>query len=334
MATSKEQSLDERQRLLAMREYLGVRAIPQDESFDQEIVTAAVRKVRPIIATHSSSTGEQIIAAIANNIGICFEDVRNAADIAALEKKYLFEQKELGFGQLAQELTDPTVDALLFQRMNASKHGEGWVAVLNLQQTESRAYWSRPHEILHRLAEPPQGRLPFFRHRACQSRVEGIIDLGAAELAFPEDVFGRLVRNSGAKELTWDLVDALKQRFAPTASMQSAYKAFLRFWPRPAYQLRATIRGRRNNPSDGVALRIDVDGFSDSAGSSGIRFFANMRVPRTSPISLAYDSSRDIVGVEDLHSWETSSGYRLPSRRALTAATRRGNSVYALVSLL
>jgi hypothetical protein len=334
MGKSKEQLLDERQRLLAMREYLGVRAIPQDESFDDEIVATAIKKVQPILTEHSSSTGEEIIAAIAADVGIRFEDVRTADDIAQLERKYLVEQKELGFGRLARELADPSVDALLFQRMRAGRSGEGWVAVLNLQQTEARAYWSRSHEIVHRLAEPPQGRLPFYRHRTSASRVESIIDKGASELAFPDSTFGHMVRSSAAGDLTWGLVDGMRNAYAPTSSMQSAHKAFLRFWPHPAFVLRAALNGRLHHSQEDVALRIEVEAASPSARESGIQFFRNMRVPPTSPIAIAYDLSRDIAEVEHLDAWRTSSGYRLPSRRALTVATRRGNFVYGLVSLL
>jgi hypothetical protein len=84
---------------------------------------------------------------------------------------------------LAHELSDRNVDALLFQRMHAAGDAQDrWVAVLNLTATQARAYWSRPHELIHRLAEPPQRRLPFYRHRTdSQNRLERIIDFGAAD---------------------------------------------------------------------------------------------------------------------------------------------------------
>jgi hypothetical protein len=156
--------------------------MPDDTSFEREVINTCVRQVQPIIDAHVDKTGEEINAAIAKHLGIQFEEVRTQADIHTLERKYLHEQRELGFGQLADELADESVDALLFERMHAAPDApDRWVAVLNVQQTQARAYWSRPHEILRRLAEPPQQRTKFFRHRADgENRLERMIDLGAA----------------------------------------------------------------------------------------------------------------------------------------------------------
>lgn len=336
MTPSNEKQLDERHRLLAMREYLRVHASPDDKNFESEVVAACVKKVQPLIDAHKDCTGELIVGAIAKDQGIRFEEVKTAADIEHLTQKYLVEQKELGFGLLAQELADPSVDALLFQRLHASGEApDRWVAVINSQETESRAYWSRPHEIVHRLAEPPQRRLPFFRHRTDHgNRVERIIDLGAAELAFPRSVFGQLVQNVAHRDLTWDLVQAIRKQFAPTASFQSAAKAFIHYWPHPVFLLTAEVRGRVSQPSKDVALRVDIDGFSTSAAFSGVRFFPNMRVPESSPIFQTYQSAQPITDYENLGKWTTSGGSSLSSRRALTSGIRLGSVVYGLVSLM
>src|SRR5262249_9641779 len=153
------------------------------------------------------------------------------------------------------------------------------------QQTQARAYWSRPHEILHRLAEPPQQRMKFFRHRTDgENRLERMIDLGAAELAFPASVYGARVAQVGYRELTWDLVKLVQHQFARTSSLLSAAKAFVRFWPQPAFLLTATLRPRKQHPHEAHSLRIQVEGFNTSAEKSGVRFIPNMRVPPTSPI--------------------------------------------------
>lgn len=318
-----------------MREYLRVRALPEGKNFDGEVVDACVKKVEPVIAAHEDCKGEVIVAAIAKQLGVRFEEVKTAADIDLLEKKYLVEQRELGFGRLAHELADPSVDALLFQRMHADQDApDRWVAVINLQETESRGYWSRPHEIIHRLAEPPQRRLPFFRHRTdSENRIERIVDLGAAELAFPPSVFGRLVQRVTHRELTWDLVEAVRQQFAPTSSVLAAAKAFLRSWPQPAFLLVARLRGRQQRPSVDVALRIDIEGFNPSAERSSVRFFPNMRVPETSPIWQTHESMQSVTEYENLATWSTSRGDSLPPCRALTSGLRLGSVVYGLVSL-
>jgi hypothetical protein len=335
MGKTNEQRLDEEQRLLAVREYLGVRAKPQDANFDREVVEAAIAKVRPLIEARADYTGEEISAAIAGHLSVHFEEVRSSADIVALEQKYLVERRELGFGLLAHELADPSVDALLFQRMHAAPNDpDHWVAVMNLQETEARGYWNRAHEMVHRLAEPPQKRLAFFRHRTDQgNRIERIIDLGAAELAFPKEAFGLRVQVASREPLTWDLVQSLRQEFAPTASLQSAAKAVIRYWPKPVFLLKAASRGRRGKPHIDVALRVDVEDFNAAATRKGIRFFPNMRVPVTSPIRFSYESARSLTGYEDLGQWITSTAQTLPVCQALTSSLYRSSYVYGLVSL-
>lgn len=336
MGGSKEKSLDDQQRLLAMREYLGVRVRPEDPAFESEVVSASVLKVQPVVNAYAHCTGEVIVAAIAEELGVRFEEVRSTTDIQLLEQKYLVDQKELGFGRLAEELSDPTVDALLFQRMHAARDApDRWVAVLNLQETQARAYWSRPHEIIHRLAEPPQRRLPFFRHRTdAQNRLERIIDLGAAELAFPRVAFGRRVESMTNRELTWDLVKGARLDFAATSSLLSAAKAFLKFWPHPAFLLKATLRGRKGDPQTDVALRVDVEGFSPGAQNASVRFFPNMRVPITSSIYHTFQTGRDITDVESLAGWVTSRGARLPDRPAVVSGLHLGKVIYGIVALI
>jgi hypothetical protein len=52
-----------------------------------------------------------------------------------------------------------------------------WVAVLNLRETIRRGYWSRTHDLIHRIAEPRQFRPPFYRHRPDKTNpLESLID--------------------------------------------------------------------------------------------------------------------------------------------------------------
>src|SRR5262249_32713495 len=127
-----------------MREHLHVRTSVDDPSFAEDVVAMCVRQVQPIIDAHADRTGEEINAAIAKHLGVQFEEVRTVDDIDRLEQKYLVEKREIGFAQLADELADKTVDALLFERIHATPDApDRWVAILNVQETEARAYWSR-----------------------------------------------------------------------------------------------------------------------------------------------------------------------------------------------
>ena len=108
----------------------------------------------------------------------------------------------------------------------------------------------------------------------------------------------------------------------------------MRFWPNPAFLLQATIRGRRSRPNVDVALRIDVEGYSQSAVRSGVQFFSNMRVPPSSPIFHTSETHRDISHSESFGQWVTSRGGKLRDQQALTCAVHLGRVIYGIVSLI
>jgi hypothetical protein len=177
--------------------------------------------------------------------------------------------------------------------------------------------------------------MKFFRHRADgENRLERMIDLGAAELAFPATVYGARVAEVGHRDPTWDLVKLLQHQFAHTSSLLSAAKAFVRFWPQPVFLLTAALRPSKQRPLEAPALRIHIEGFNASAEKSGVHFIHNMRVPLTSPISLTYTSSLELSAFENLGNWTTRGGTQLPNRRALTSSVRLGSIAYAIVSLV
>jgi hypothetical protein len=331
---SKERFLDQEQRLLAIREHLRVKARPESKDFEEEVASACVDKVRPIIERNVREKGESIIQAIASSLGVQFEEVTTTDDIKRVEQKYLVEQRELGFAVLERELQRADVDALLFQRMHAHANAsDRWVAVLNLQASRSRGYWSRPHELVHRIAEPPQGRLPFFRHKAdYENKLERLIDLGAEGLAFPKLAFAPIVAQYSGRPLTWSTIKQIGTTFAPTASLQSVAKAVLNYWPGPTILLIGAMRARRGDPQGPRDLRVSIDGFSSAGRGCGVLFFDNMRVPVTSPLMDAFRVQGEATDFELLASWQTSGGKRLPSRRALTSAIRVQDRAYALIS--
>ena len=290
-------------------------------------------RVDTLVNGSRARTGEDILGHVAAQLQVRFEEVRGDADIAALEKKYLHEQREIGFGQLEIELNDPGVDAILFKRMHASDYADDrWVAVLNLREGEWRAYWSRAHELIHRIAEPPQYRLPFHRHRDDKAdRLESLIDKTAAELAFYPTLFRPIVDCISTDTLSWELVDRVRELYAPSASRHATANAVLRFWPHPAFLLKARIAGRKRRPSVDRALRIKLMGFS-SGPPNTLFFYPNMRVPSGSLVQHCFQSGAYTLGYEKLGNWTTSSGKALPDVRAFVSVYRWRDAVFALIS--
>jgi len=334
MADPTHKDLEQRNRLARIREHLDLRTSIDSPAFESNVIDACRERIDAMLEGMQLGSGEEVLAHVAAHLQVRFEEVHDDRDLEELEKKYLREQREIGFAQLSMEFEKPNVDALLFERLNADPEAaDKWVAVLNLQETTSRGYWSRSHELIHRLAEPPQYNLRFYRHRNDkQNRLESLIDKGAAELAFYTGLFAPTVDSLRNSPLTWELVEIIRSRYAPSSSRRAAIHAVLRHWPRPAFLLAARMAGRRGRPKTDVALRIQIQGFSPTARGS-VFFFDNMRVPHSSPIWHCFESGESLSAFEQLGLWTTSQGKRLPDVRVLTSAYRWGDEVSALVSL-
>ncbi len=325
-------SLEHIHRLDAIREYMDVKAKVNDPDFETEVIVASKRKLENNYNNSAMvDNGEHFISNIASNLNIAFEEIRTPEDVTYLQNKYL-KQNELGFGQLELELQVPNVDALLFKRQHKPNH---YVAVLNLQDTEARVYWNKAHEVSHRLIEPPQKEL-FHRHRTNQkNRVEHIVDLVAAEIAYYTPLFRPIVDRYVNKPLTWDVVEEIQKSFSPTSSLIAVTKAIIKHWPAPVFLIESKLRGRKNNNLQDQALRAAVTDRNVSANNSNIFFFPNMRVPESSSIHYSFMTASRQDAIENLSNWVTSRGDKLLSRKTFTSARPYGQQgTLALISLV
>jgi hypothetical protein len=321
-------SPEDKHRLHEIRSYLDVRAKISDSDFESEVVARSASKLADIHKSISSKDGENFILDVAKNLNVAFEEIHSPEDVTNIRDKYL-RQKELGLGQLELELRNPNVDALLFKRQQKPNH---YIAILNLQETSSRAYWNRAHETSHRLIEPPQREL-FHRHRANQKNsVERIVDLVAAEIAFYRPIFGPIVENYSNTVLSWDVVEKIRYSYASTSSLMAVTKAIIKQWPTPIFLIEAEFRGRKSNDLMDRALRTSVIDKNVHAKNTGIFFYPNMRPSLLSPIHRAFDCGMPQDDKEDLSKWITSTGCSVSSRNSFTSARLYGKNVLALVS--
>ena len=133
--------------------------------------------------------------------------------------------------------------------------------------------------------------------------------------------------------MDFNVVEAIRANYAPTASLLATIKAVVKHWPRPAAALTAEFRGRINAPGTDEALRVTVQGYSDTANLTGLAFFPNMRVPLGTPIELAHRTGTAQDEAERLGDWSTSTGNYLTPVDVYTSARRLGRQVYAVVSV-
>lgn len=323
-------------RLDAIAKHLKLKIRYPADGFTESVIEACLERIAPVVDKLLPCSGEQIALGLGKHLHLTFEEVRGPADVDDLLTRYLKGKKEIGFAQVPDQLALPDVDALLFERMHAQERDpDRWVAVLNLQDSDSRGYWSRHHELAHRIAEPPQGILPFKRHQIeASSPVEALMDAIAAEFGYYEPAFRPLVELCARRSrLTFDAADFLHRQFAPTASLLATMKAIVKYWPQPAAALVAEYRGRMGAPHLDQALRVTPQGYNTAAIEHGLQFtFKNMRVPQGSPIDVAYRTGLEQDEFEHLGHWSTSRGKCLAPLNVHTAARRIGKRVYALIS--
>ena len=327
-------TMQEMLRLDAIATHLGIATRYGDDSFFEEATEASLTLLEPILSPQSLQTGEEVVERLARHFSVKFEEVYGPQDVINLETKYLKRQKELGFAQLRQEISNPEVDALLFRRMHASEgEPDRWVAVLNLQNSNAKSYWNKNHELTHRFGEPQQRMLPFRRHRnETTSPVERLIDHIAADVAFYPPVFRPLVIKAAKKSrLSLNTAEGVRMQYAPSSSVLSSLKAVVKHWPTAAVVISACLRGRLSDPKSDRALRVTLQGWSKKAPAAGLNFFRNMRVPRTSPVYEAYAQYDCAEGSERLSSWTTSTGDALEAVDVYTSARRFGDTVYAVL---
>ncbi|MBX3450783.1 MAG: hypothetical protein KF777_14550 [Planctomycetaceae bacterium] len=331
----RQPTTQELMRLDAIAKHLKIKSRYPADSFTAAVIDTCLDRIAPVVEKLLPCSGEQIALGLGEHLHLTFEEVRGPADVTDLLKRYLQGKKEIGFAQVPEQLTQPGVDALLFERMHAQEQDpDRWVAVLNLQDSDAKGYWNRFHELSHRIAEPPQGILPFKRHQIEASNpVETLMDAIAAEFGFYEPAFRPLVEQRAQRSrLTFSVVEYLRRQFAPTASLLSTMKAVVKFWPQPAAVLVSEFRGRVGAPHLDQALRVTPQGHNGAASNSGLKFIFNMRVPQGSPIDLAFQTGVEQNELERLGNWTTSQGKRLASLNVHTSARRIGKRVYSLIS--
>ena len=323
-------------------------------NFEDMIVQHCLTRLRAWVAVHGTpSTLSDLAKGFAASLDLRITEVRTEDDIDAVLGEVAPVQKAV-IGDLKTEFGGET-DAITVRRLDPKPwHREYW-AIINCQGWhEYRRYWSKWHEIVHRLLDGQQ--LAFaFRHTR-QNRPEpgeALVDRVAATLAFFPDMFEPVVREEYAREgrLTFGVIDSVRERIAPDASREATANACLRHVPSPVWFLQcrmglmASEERRLSSPqmsflpeeSPGAKLRIRNGSSSPSADDLGIRFHPNMRVPESSIVTLGFNDAwgEPKLGTEALEAWETSARGPIGYGTIHLEAMRSGNGeVWAIAQLM
>ena len=323
-------------------------------NFEDMIVEHCLTRLRAWVAVHGTPpTLNELVNEFAASLDMRITEVRTESDIDAALEEVSPVQKAV-IGDLKTEFGGDT-DAITVRILDRKPWDREYWAIINCQGWhEYRRYYTKWHEVVHRLLDGQQLAFAFRRTKVNRPEPgEALVDLVAATLAFYPDMFEPVVREELAREgrLTFDVIDNVRERIAPDASREATANACLRLMPSPVWflqchmGLKASEARKLKNPqmsffpeeSPEPKLRVRIGSYSPSAEDLGVRFHPNMRVPESSIVTLGFNDAWGEAkeGTEALDAWETSTGGPIGSGQIHLEATRIGDDeVWAIAHLL
>lgn len=290
----------------------------------------------------SCHTPSELLAVAQDRLGTFFREVRTDDELRSLTLEYT-SRRELRFAQLADDLR-PAVFAITFRLQSPRKGERPYVSVIDCRGGKAwKAYFSKWHELAHLLTLTSQTRLTFCRTHGDEGDdpEERLMESIAGEGAFLPELIVPHVQ----EPVSFDAIYRLRQALCPEASDQASLIGFVRAWPTACVFVRAEMRLRRDQDRSLAQGRLEFHAppvrvlraaevtVNDAAQRMGLVIPKNMRVPEGSVIKRAFLEGRaDVEAQEDLSSWATSKGQRLPARAVRVVATNMKDHVRALIT--
>ena len=293
-----------------------------------------------------------LLEVVATSLDVRFEEIHTDHELQALSERYL-SRRELAFGLIEKELDEPT-DAVLIHLRHAEEWERDYVAVIDCRGYKAwRAYFSKWHEIAHRLSDPPQLKLS-FRRTPSKKRdpIERLVDRIAGYLAFLPDIFlpALLEQLESSESLTFEIVENLRTTVCYGSSREATIRGAVPQCPHPQlfviadYGLKKSEERALKSGQSGLfpeeqtgfepKLRaIEVAG-NKAASKAGLWIHPNMEVPEESVITEVYEDpfAEELYSrTENLSWWKHSRG-RLNDMPIRVYAVRYGNRAYVLIS--
>jgi hypothetical protein len=295
----------------------------------------------------------------ASRLSVCIEYIRTDSDLERIARDRAAYSQTLR-ETLQCEFVRGTSEGNLIEHRDPQPGDRRYLAIVDARGDRAiRAYFTAWHEMAHVLTTPPQLEFKLYRRTPAADEVwkdplESAVDHIAGTIAFYEPIFGPALTKAVASNgrIAIEAIECARDAVAPSASLYSAILAAIRLWPEPLCFVRAEPRLKPAEQKKLSSLQQDlglglepeiiapklrlVEAIhNDRARSSRLKLHAHLRVPTSSVISRVHQEqlNSEYEGFENQASWETSADGPLPSAAVRVTATRRGGSVYGLVSL-
>jgi len=285
-------------------------------------------------------------------LNLAVHEIHSDEDMNLFIREYAGAKGETVVASLPMQLEGDCCGVLIRLRNSAANGEPCYAAFIDCRGTKrARRFFTRWHEIAHRLTFYEQEEMA-FRHTTVRTvnrdPIERMMDMIAADLGFFEPLFGPVLRNIlGDKELTFDVIEAVRSQFCPDASFEATVNACLARMSRPAIIVEAWLEHKKSEKhlieagsSSGIKVRIPKKELrvqrvhaNDAARIKKMIIPKNMRVPVNSVIMQCFQSHfpKCATAVENLSDWTSSSGGSLPRRIISVSARSFGDSVVAII---
>lgn len=311
----------------AVKKLAATLGIAQERDLSREIARTAVGRVEVWMAQFDVEPGalRDVHDLVLSQTGLKVEHVRDDTDLTRITNIYRSENRGLPV-QLAFEF-DRDTEALVFRR--PTRHCP-FLAVIDARGSRiHRAWFAERHEASHLLVPDPANEQVLRRtHVERPEPLEQVIDEVAAAVGFYEPIVRPVVQSAVARHpFLIDAFEEARRLLAPDASREASYRAFTRTMARPVLLLRVDVKPRKRPSNvhellDSRALRVHAVVANEATSKHRMNVWPNFRIPKHSVIHHAFsDEEQDLYEeVDDLKTWNSSSGARLGPCRVLVRA--------------
>lgn len=295
----------------------------------------------------------ELEALVTARLQMVFEEIRDDADFDRIKQVYAVGKRDFVFATMRHKFDDqpnPTYGALIRRKTAAPDAPDRYVAVIDCRGDKlSRRFFTRWHEIAHRLTTHTDGGETEPGYRAEHDPIERLMDEIAGHVGFYEPFLRPAIQaaSQGSPLLTFATVQDVIARAFPTASFQATLFACARHTTSPVLYVEAMRAYKKemkrrlatpslfgDDPPPGEVRAVKVLP-NEAAKRDGFFIPTNMQVPEGSVIHRLFEPEPQTEGYaqECLSQW-ISQGRALPRWPVAVEGRRVSDRVIAILQPL
>jgi len=289
---------------------------------------------------------------ICDKLNLVIHEIWNDEELERFSRQYVAEG-DAKLAALDMELEREDSFGVIYERNVLNESGElQYVAFVDCRgKKEQRRFFTRWHEIAHRLTAYQQFEMPFFRvisDDVEKEPLEQLMDKIAGEVGFWDPMFRPLLnRELGKAPLTFEVVENIRTQFCFDASFRATLNACAGRSSKPVVILDIELAyknnerellnrlGERAKQFVKPSLRVVQSMPNQAARDGRLYIHKKRRIPPCSIIAKLH-SSKDsdfAEGQENLSTWIDSEGKSLADVEVYVQARKFNEHIVAIVTI-